>query len=195
MPKAVNFPLITQKLRAFYAAHKRLPAFSEMQNLLGYRSKGGVSGLIPHLVQRRILSQDDSGRLIPGAVMQGGLRVLGSVQAGFPSPAEEELIDTISLDEFLIKNPTASFLVKASGDSMIEAGIMPGDLVIVERGREPRTGDIVIAQVDGGWTMKFFEKRGGKVVLIAGNKKYAPIYPREELIIGGVVVANVRKYK
>lgn len=195
MPKALDFPSIIVKLRGFHRENKRVPVFSEMQELLGYRSKGGVSALIPHLVRKRILSQDASGRLIPGALMQNGLRFLGSVQAGFPSPAEEELIDTLSLDEFLVRNPTASYLVKANGDSMIEAGIMPGDLVIVERGREPHVGDIVIAQVDGDWTMKYYQKKNGKVLLVAGNKKYPPIHAREELVIGGVVVANVRRYR
>ena len=75
------------------------------------------------------------------------------------------------------------------------AGIMPGDLVIVERGREAKQGDIVIAQVDGQWTMKYFEKLNGKVILKAANKKYPVIVPQRELVIGGVVVANVRKYK
>lgn len=195
MPKSLDFPSIITKLRKFNSECKRLPSFSEMQTVLGYQSKGGISALIPHLIRKRIVNQDASGRLIPGPLMQGGLRFLGSVQAGFPSPAEEELIDTLSLDEFLVKNPTSSFLVKASGDSMIDAGIMPGDLVIVERGREPHVGDIVIAQVDGDWTMKYFNKKNGKVVLTAGNKKYPPIHAREELVIGGVVVANVRKYK
>lgn len=121
--------------------------------------------------------------------------MLGTVQAGFPSPAEEELIDTLSLDEFLIKNPQASYLVKVTGDSMIDAGIMQGDLVIVERGRQARHGDIVIAQVDGEWTMKYYEKKGPKIFLRAANKKYPLIEPKAELVIGGVVVANVRKYK
>lgn len=191
----MDFPHIIVKLRKFYADHKRLPSFSEMQTLLGYRSKGGVSALVPHLIRKRILKQDFSGRLVPGPLMQNGLRFLGSVQAGFPTPAEEEHIDTLSLDEFLVKNPTASYLVKVSGDSMIEAGIMPGDLVVVERGREPHPGDIVIAQVDGDWTLKYLEKKNGKVILRAGNKKYPPIHPKQELTTGGVVVANVRKYK
>ncbi len=195
MPKALDFANIIVKLRKFQAEHQRPPVFSELQTLLGYRSKGGVSALIPHLIRKRILNQDHSGRLIPGALLKSGLRFLGSVQAGFPSPAEEELIDTLSLDEFLVKNPTASYLVKASGDSMIEAGIMPGDMVIVERGREPHMGDIVVAQVDGDWTLKYFEKKNGKVVLRPGNKKYPLIHPENELVVGGVVVANVRKYK
>ncbi len=129
-----------------------------------------------------------------GYQLKDGLRLLGTVQAGFPSPAEEELIDTLSLDEFLIRKPEASYLIKVKGDSMIDAGLLPGDLVIVERGRNPENGDIVIAQVDGEWTMKYYEKQGSKVILRAANKKYAPIEARTELVIGAVVVANVRKY-
>lgn len=161
---------------------------------MGYSSKGGVSNLVAHLIRRNILSRDPKLRLIPGPSLRGCLRVLGTVQAGFPSPAEEELVDTLSLDEFLIRKPESSYLVKVTGDSMIEAGIRPGDLVIVERGRDPRPGDIVIAEVDGEWTMKYFEKRGSQVVLRAANKKYPPVVPRRQLVIGGVVVANVRKY-
>ncbi len=154
-----------------------------------------MSLLTAHLVKRGILKRDLSGRLLPTPVLEGGIKLLGTVQAGFPSPAEEELVDTLSLDEFLIKNPQASYLVKVTGDSMIDAGIMPDDLVIVERGRQARHGDIVIAQVDGEWTMKYYEKRGTKTLLRAANKKYPPIEPKAELVIGGVVVANVRKYK
>ena len=78
---------------------------------------------------------------------------------------------------------------------MIDEGIKEGDLVLVERGRQAQHGDIVIAQVDGQWTMKFLEKKNGKIILRAANKKYPPIEPKGELVIGGVVVANVRKYK
>jgi len=195
MPKRIDFPEVISRLRDFYAARKRLPSYSEMQSLFGYSSKGGVSVLIGHLLKRGVLKRDSGGKFVPTPALEGGIRLLGTVQAGFPSPAEEELVDTLSLDEFLIKNPQASYLVKVSGDSMIDAGIMQGDLVIVERGRQPRHGDIVIAQVDGEWTMKYYEKQGAKVLLRAANKKYPPIEPKAELVVGGVVVANVRKYK
>ncbi len=195
MPKRIDFPEVVSKLKNFYASRKRLPSFSELQSLLGYSSKGGVSLLITHLLKRGILKRDSKGKFVPTSALEGGIKLLGTVQAGFPSPAEEELVDTLSLDEFLIKNPQASYLVKVSGDSMIDAGIMQGDLVIAERGRQPRHGDIVIAQVDGEWTMKYYEKHGAKVRLRAANKKYPPIEPEAELVVGGVVVANVRKYK
>jgi repressor LexA len=122
-------------------------------------------------------------------------KVLGLVEAGFPSPAEEELRDTLSLDEFLVSNPDASFLLKVSGDSMIGAGILPGDLVIVDRGQTAKSGDIVIAEVDGEWTMKFFKKSGDAVYLVPANPKYKPIRPQYELKITGVVTAVVRKYQ
>lgn len=195
MPKKIDFPGVISKLKDFYSHRKRLPSYAEIQSLLGYSSKGGVSVLMGHLLKRGILKRDANGKLSPTAVLEGGIKLLGTVQAGFPSPAEEELVDTLSLDEFLIKNPQASYLVKVSGDSMIDAGIMQGDLVIVERGRQPRHGDIVIAEVDGAWTMKYYEKHGTKVLLRAANKKYPLIEPKAELVVGGVVVANVRKYK
>lgn len=194
MPKQIDFIHILSRLKAFYSRQKRLPSFSEIQTLLGYSSKGGVSRLIDRLVEKRIIERDSKGRLLPTNFFEGGIKVLGFVQAGFPSPAEEELVDTISLDEFLIRKPQASYLVKVSGDSMVEEGIMAGDLVIVERGREARNGDIVVAQVDGEWTMKYYFKRGKDVILKAANKNYPPIYPKEELVIGGVVVACIRKY-
>ncbi|MDD5216729.1 MAG: transcriptional repressor LexA [Candidatus Omnitrophica bacterium] len=195
MARTLDLGPILSKLRGFYAKRKRLPSFSEIQALAGYSSKGGVSVLVRHLIKKGIVKKDSAGKLLPTPALSGGIKLLGVVQAGFPSPAEEELIDTLSLDEFLIQKPQSSYLVKVTGDSMIEAGIMAGDLVIVERGREPKSGDIVIAQVDGAWTMKYFEKQGGKVILRAANKKYSPIHPQAELVVGGVVVANVRKYR
>lgn len=194
MSKPINFNLALSKLRSFQTKHKRLPSFAEIQNLFGYSSKGGVSKLVARLSEKGILKQDATGRLISTPLFEGGLKVLGSIQAGFPSPAEEELIDTVTLDEFLIQKKEASYLVKVTGDSMIEAGVMPNDLVIVERGREAKNGDIVIAQVDGEWTMKYYFKKGREVVLKAANKKYPPILPKQELTIGGVVVACIRKY-
>lgn len=195
MPKQINFSEVISKLKDFYASRRRLPSYAELQKLFGYSSKGGVSLLTAHLIKRGVLKRDSKGKLLPTPVLERGIKLLGTVQAGFPSPAEEELVDTLSLDEFLIRNPQASYLVKVTGDSMIDAGIMPQDLVIVERGRQARHGDIVIAQVDGEWTMKYYEKHGSKVLLRAANKKYPPIEPQAELVIGGVVVANVRKYK
>ncbi|HTF99770.1 MAG TPA: transcriptional repressor LexA [Nitrospirota bacterium] len=138
--------------------------------------------------------QEAEGDMHAAAALQFH-RVLGLVEAGFPSPAEEELRDTLSLDEYLIQNPDASFLLKVSGDSMVNAGILPGDMVIVDRGQTGKSGDIVIAEVDGEWTMKFFKKSGDVIWLVPANPKYKPIRPQRELKIAGVVTAVVRKYQ
>lgn len=196
MPKRIDLPSIVQKLKDHYRGKETPLTYSQLEDILGYSSKGAVRRIVPRLVEKGILRFDKlKGKLFPTALIQYGVKILGVVQAGFPSPAEEELVDTLSLDEFLIKKPNATYLVKVSGDSMIDAGIREGDLVLVERGRQPFPGDIVIAQVDGEWTMKFYEKKNGKVMLRAANKKYPLIEPMRELVIGGVVIANVRKYK
>jgi repressor LexA len=78
---------------------------------------------------------------------------------------------------------------------MTGAGILPGDLVIVDRGQTAKSGDIVIAEVDGEWTMKFLKKSGDTVYLVPANPRYKPIKPKHELKITGVVTAVVRKYK
>ena len=171
-----------------------MPSFSEMGELTGIRSKGAVSKFINKLIQNNVLEKDEKGKLIPRSI-PAAARVLGTVEAGFPSPAEEELADTMSLDDFLIQNPQATFLLKVSGDSMSGAGILPGDMVIVDKGQSPKSGDIVIAEVDGEWTMKYLRKRGSDVALIPANPKYKPIKPKKELKIAGVVTAVVRKYK
>lgn len=118
----------------------------------------------------------------------------GTILAGFPTAAEEELLDTMSLDEYLIKNKEATFMLRVKGDSMIDAGILEGDMVLVERGKQPKPGQIVIASVDGEFTMKYYRKRGDKMYLEAANKKYKPIVPENELKIEAVVQAVIRKY-
>lgn len=180
------------KLRQFYRERRRPPSFREVAQLCGYRSKNAAYGLIRRLTDKGLLKQDRSGKILADSL--GGIKLLGTVQAGWPSPAEEELVDTMSLDDYLIRRPEQTYLVKVTGDSMIDAGIREGDLVIVERGRAPKDGNIVIAQVDGEWTMKTYEKSGGRVRLVAANKKYPPIVPRRELVVGGVVTAVIRRY-
>ena len=178
----------------FYHTKGRMPSFSEIGELTGLQSKNAVSKLVDKLDSLKVVEKDEKGRLIPRSIASP-VRILGSVEAGFPSPAEEELADTLSLDDLLIENPDATFLLKVSGDSMSEAGILPGDMVIVDKGQTPKSGDIVIAEVDGQWTMKYLRKRGESVTLIPANPNYKPIKPKNELKIAGVVTAVVRKYK
>jgi len=164
-----------------------------MMELFGFASKNSVFKLVNKLIADGFIYKDSRGRLSPSR-LYGDLRVLGLVEAGFPSPAEEELVDTMSLDEYLIPRRDASFMLKVRGDSMKDAGICEGDMVIVERGVTPRSGDIVIAEVDNQWTMKYYQKDKGRVCLVPANTKYKKIYPEQELKIDAVVRAVVRKY-
>ncbi|MDA8088285.1 MAG: transcriptional repressor LexA [Nitrospiraceae bacterium] len=185
-----------EDISRFYLRAGRMPSFSEIGELAGLRSKNSVSKLVGRLEGQGVLRRDEKRRLIPGPAIGGRtVRVLGTVEAGFPSPAEEELSDTLCLDDLLIQNREATFLLKVSGDSMSGAGILPGDMVIVDRGLAPKSGDIVIAEVDGAWTMKFLRKKGAQVVLLPANPRYAPIRPKSELKVAGVVTAVVRKYR
>lgn len=182
-----------EKISAFYRANKRMPSYSEIARILKFKSKNSVFRLISRLIGENFLTKDASGRLIPQNLATP-LKILGLVQAGFPTPAEEELVDTISLDEYLIENKNATFMLRVSGDSMVDAGIMENDLVLADRSATPRPGDIVIAEVDSEWTMKYLRKKNGKMWLEPANKKYPPIYPEEELKIAAVVRAVIRKY-
>jgi len=184
---------VAQKIADFRSSQHRMPTFEEMLVLLEVRSKSVVSFWVNKLLAAGILEKDQKGHLTFVNLLSG-VPLAGNVSAGFPSPAEEELRDVISFDEYLITKQSQSFLLKVDGDSMTGAGIMPGDLVLIEKGREPKTGDIVIAEVDGAWTMKHFHKRGQEIYLEAANPKYPRIKPQAELRLGGVVTAVVRKY-
>ena len=184
---------VEKKIAAFFHANRRMPTYAEMMDLLGVRSKSVVHFWVNKLLAGGLVEKDSRGFLKP-ARRSFGLPMVGEVAAGFPSPAEEELRDIISLDEYLINRPESSFLLKVSGDSMTGEGIMEGDLVIVEKGRDPKTGDIVIAEVDGEWTMKYFRKEKKTIILESANPKYPAIRPKSELRLGGVVTAVIRKY-
>lgn len=181
------------KILTFYKKNKRVPGYNEIMALVGFKSKNAVYKLINKLVDEGVFEKDSNGRLIPNKLI-GEVPVLGLVEAGFPTSADEELTDTMSIDEFLIDRKDATYILEVKGDSMIDEGIKEGDLVIVERKSEPKIGDIVIAEVDGGWTMKYYRKKGNQVYLEPANKKYKPIYPTYDLKIAAVVKGVIRKY-
>lgn len=176
-----------------------MPAYQEIMDLVGFKSKNAVYKLINKLIGEGVVTKDSSGRLIPNKLV-GEVPILGLVEAGIPSVAEESILDTMSIDEYLINDKDKTYLLEVKGDSMIDAGINEGDLVIAERvggsagGREAKDGDIVIADVDGGWTMKYFRKKGSNIFLEPANKKYRPIHPTESLNIAAIVKGVVRKY-
>ena len=193
MEKKRDIKTVESEIRSFFREERRMPTYREMLDLLEVRSKSVVHYWMGKLCAKGALVRDTRGFLrLAGPA--SGIPVAGAIAAGYPSPAEEELRDIISIDEYLITRPESSFLVKVSGDSMTGAGIMDGDMVIVEKGREPKNGDIVLAEVDGEWTMKYFVRKGKEIVLEAANAKYPTIRPKNELRLGGVITAVIRKY-
>ena len=194
MPRVTDVKEKARRLKSFLRQHKRLPGYNEMLKLFGYHSKNAVHGLLRKLREHGYITLSH-GKMAVTTKLKGEIRVLGTVQAGFPSPAEEELIDVLSLDEFLVEHPDATFMLRVTGDSMIDAGIQPGDMVLVERGAVPKNNDIVIAQVDGEWTMKYFLKDCRGVMLEPANRKYKTIRPQQSLEVAGVVRTVIRKYK
>ncbi len=181
------------KLESFYQDNKRMPSYSEMLKLFNFKSKNAVFRVVEKLLNAGIVAKDHLGRLIPAETF-GEVPLLGFVTAGFPATVEEELTDTVKLDDLLIKNKPFTYMLEVDGDSMIDAHIAKGDMVLVEKTNQAKDGDIIIAEVDGEFTMKYFKKRGNKVWLEPANKNYKPIYPEHSFNINAVVKAVIRKY-
>ena len=118
------------------------------------------------------------------------------IAAGFPSPADDHLEDTIDLNEHLVQHPAATFFVRVQGDSMIGAGIHHGDLLVIDRSLEPKSGSIVVAVVNGELTVKRLKIEGEHIWLMPENPAYHPLEIREgmELVIWGVVAHSVRSF-
>lgn len=196
MARKLDLAAKVAELRRFFRLERRVPGYQEMLELFEYRSKNAVHGLLKKLQELGYIEKNRGGKIAFTPKLTGSIKLLGAVQAGFPSPADEELVDVISLDEFLVKRPDATFMLTVSGDSMIDAGIHPGDIVLVERQTTARSGQIVVAHVDGEWTLKFYFQDRSSVRLEPANKKYKPIYPREgSLTVVGIVKAVIRKYE
>ncbi|WP_234265084.1 LexA family protein [Hydrogenophaga sp. NFH-34] len=120
-----------------------------------------------------------------------------SVQCGFPSPAEDFQVSRLDLTNLLIKHPQATFFFRAAGTSMIEAGIDHGDLLAVDRAIKPTNRHIVVAVVDGEFTVKYLQIRAGRLRLKAANATFPDIVPRDDqtIEVWGVVTACIKLFK
>lgn len=118
---------------------------------------------------------------------------LASVSAGFPSPAEDYIEGRLDLNRHLIKHPAATFFVRVAGDSMIGAGIHPGDILVVDRALEPQDSNVVIAVIDGELTVKRISQRHGRLFLVPDNQAYEPLEIIEtmEFEVWGVVTSVI----
>ena len=182
-----------ERLVSFFYSNKRMPSYSELAKLYNFKSKNSAYSLANNFINENILKRDSKGLLIPGKYF-GGVQILGTVQAGFPTFASEEKSEHLSLDQWLVNEHDSTYILKVSGDSMVDAGILEGDYVVVERTQDFSVGDIVIAEINNEWTMKYLRVKNNKYYLEAANDKYLDIYPEGELKIHAVVRSSVRKY-
>ncbi len=181
------------KIESFYSDNKRMPTYSEMMKLFGFKSKNAVFRVVEKLIDAGLAAKDHLGRLVPTQAF-GEVPMLGSVTAGLPATVEEELLERVNLDDLLIEKKASTYMLEVDGDSMIDAHIEKGDMVLVERANQAKDGQIVIAEIDGEFTMKYFRKVGDKAWLEPANKNYKPIYPEHSLNINAVLKAVIRKY-
>jgi DNA polymerase V len=121
--------------------------------------------------------------------------LLGNIQCGFPSPAADYLEDQLNLHDYLIKKPASTFLMRAKGDSMVGAGIFPDDILIVDRSLTARSGQVVVACLNGDFTLKRMVQINSAIFLYPENPIYKPIpiTPEMDFQIFGVVTFNVHR--
>lgn len=183
----------------FQAKRGYSPSLADLAVAFGVRSKNSIAKVVTSLVMAKHLEKDPKGRIKilstphDDAPAMMTLPLFGPIAAGFAAPVEEHAEEQITLENYLIKNRAATFLLRVKGDSMIGAGIYEGDLVLVDKSKTAKPNDIVVGVMDGEFTLKRLKKEKGKFYLQAENPDYPNLYAMEELKVAGVVVGMVRK--
>jgi SOS regulatory protein LexA len=182
------------KLQDYYAKHRVMPSYATLGELVGLSSKASVAELVLRLKAERLVESTPDRRLKPGKrFFERPLQ--DSVHAGMPHPAFDSRPDTVSIDDYLVYHPSKTTLITVKGDSMIDAGIHDGDIVVVEKRSSANPGDLVVAIVEGDFTLKRLAREKNRMVLVPENKAYPVIRPKEDLEIFGVVVGQFRRYR
>lgn len=182
------------RLQDYYAQHQVLPSYARIGALIGLNSKASVAGMVARLKDEGFLKSTPDKRLKPGPRFFER-NVADNVRAGAPAAVVDAAADAICIDTRLIRHPSKTVLIKVKGDSMVDAGILDGDTVVVEKRAAANIGDIVVAIVDNEFTLKRLARDKGRVVLQPENKAYPVIRPTGSLEIFGIVVAQFRNYR
>ena len=182
------------RLQDYYAKHRVLPSYARIGELVGLSSKASVAGMVMRLKGEGFLRSTPDKRLKPGGRFFDR-PVAEHVRAGMPSPAVDSAAETLEIDAHLIPTPSRTVLIKVKGDSMIDAGILEGDTVVVEKRATANIGDIVVAILDNEFTLKRLAREKGRIVLQPENKAYPVIRPKDDLEIFGIVVGQFRRYR
>lgn len=181
-------------LRAYWKRHQAFPSMSKLCDVVGLSSTSSVFTLIGRLVDAGFLERVE-GRIAPSRRFFAR-PVFGTVRAGQPQLESQEPADLLTIDDYLIEDPNRTILCRVRGDSMKDAGLLEGDMVVVERNSPTKPGDMVVAVIDGEMTVKTLRvTRAGAFFLEAANPAYEPIHPKGSLEILGVVVGSFRKHR
>lgn len=180
------------RLQDYYALYRLIPSYADIAALIGVSKQGAVK-FVDRMIFAGYLQKAPGGRLSPANMFFARPHV-GQAPAGFASPAMEVLGDAITIDDYLVEHPSRTVLVAVSGHSMIDAGIHDGDFLIVERNTNPSIGRIVVAIVDGDFTIKYLRSGPRGMYLEPANVDYPCIYPEQSLDIYGEVVGQFRKF-
>ena len=189
---AVTARELIDALRDYYAEHRVMPSYATLSELAGIRAKSWAHTLVGMLREEGILDVTPDKRLKPGPKFFER-ELAESVRAGLPEQAAEAPVQSITIDSYLIPHPSRTSLVRVKGDSMLEAGILEGDLAVVEWRSNAKPGDIVVALVDGELTLKYLAKDKLGYYLRPANDAYPLIRAQGTLEISGVMVGLVRR--
>lgn len=181
-----------EKLKDRYGRNP-LPSFEIIASEFGFRHKNSVWQYFNKLREADLVMEENR-RFFINPNLLGAALFMTSVKAGFPSPAEDHVERMVSLDEEFKLNSPSTFMFTVSGDSMIDEGIFDGDMVIIKKSPTANNGDIVLASVDGEYTLKIYRNKSGKIYLEPANKNYPIIIPDYDLTIFGILTGVVRKY-
>jgi repressor LexA len=196
MARTNNDTLHLRRLRDLYTRVGRMPSYSEMARALGFKAKNAAFKLTQRLVASGHLEKSPGGRLVPGP---GFFTVDVSddeVRAGFGCEGNATgLLQAQALDQMLIARPSKTLFVKVRGDSMVDAGILSGDVAVVETTMQAVHGDVVVAEIDGSRTIKEYRTDRGMPRLAAHGQDKRSLSAKETLNIIGVVRGIVRSYK
>lgn len=184
------------KLRDTYAEEGAMPSsLARMADILGFSSPNAALKLRERLCAAGFLRKMPSGKVLPTDLFFALPLMDSRVRAGSPDAVEHQLwAEMMTLDSFLIKHPSKTVLLKVRGDSMKDAGILDGDLAIVERTNQAMEGQFVVAVVDGSYTLKELRFEGMRPVLMPHNSEHKPIRPKLNLEIFGIFRGLARSH-
>lgn len=169
-----------------------LPSFEKIAQTFGFKHKNSVWQYFKKLKENELV-KEKNGKFFINPECFGAILFTSAVRAGFATVAEDSIERRVSLDsDFELDNPSV-FMFTVSGDSMVNAGIFDGDKVIVKKTPYAKDGDIVLAYIDNGYTLKTYRQKNGKIWLQPENPDYPIIEPKEVLTIFGVATGIARQ--